>query len=231
MAKGETYEEFVAKFQKDKPKTTDDCYTPQPIFEAVEKWVRNRYMIPDSIRTIRPFYPGGDFEKEDYTDGVVIDNPPFSILKKIHKFYQEHGVRFFLFQPFNILPGVPGVCFVAVGCSVEYENGARVNTSFSTNLEPECSLFTAPGLLKELKKITDKPHKRRPHMMEAISAADSAVLSRAGISYRLENKTKKTKIHECTVYGGCLHMTPEEQAEYIRLRKEANLWTPQQSQP
>ena len=31
MAKGETYEEFVAKFKKNAPKTTDDCYTPQPV--------------------------------------------------------------------------------------------------------------------------------------------------------------------------------------------------------
>ena len=36
MAKGETYEQFVEKF---KPrKTTDDCYTPPLVYEAVKGW-------------------------------------------------------------------------------------------------------------------------------------------------------------------------------------------------
>ena len=38
MAKGETYEEFVAKFKKNAPKTTDDCYTPQPVYEVVKEY-------------------------------------------------------------------------------------------------------------------------------------------------------------------------------------------------
>ena len=38
MAKNETYDEFVEKFQ---PKlTTDDCYTPQAIYNTVLEWVR-----------------------------------------------------------------------------------------------------------------------------------------------------------------------------------------------
>lgn len=37
MAQGETYEEFVAKFEqaRDKPKTTDDCYTPPETYAAI----------------------------------------------------------------------------------------------------------------------------------------------------------------------------------------------------
>ena len=42
MAKGETYEEFVAKFKKNAPKTTDDCYTPQPVYEVVKEYAQKQ---------------------------------------------------------------------------------------------------------------------------------------------------------------------------------------------
>ena len=39
MAKSQSYDEFVDKF---KPKlTTDDCYTPPLVYEAVLKWCRD----------------------------------------------------------------------------------------------------------------------------------------------------------------------------------------------
>lgn len=41
MAQGETYEEFVDKF---KPKlTTDDCYTPENVYETVKAWAIKEY--------------------------------------------------------------------------------------------------------------------------------------------------------------------------------------------
>ena len=36
MAKGETYEEFVEKFKP--KKTTDDCYTPNEIYEKLQRF-------------------------------------------------------------------------------------------------------------------------------------------------------------------------------------------------
>lgn len=41
MAYGETYEEFVEKFKP--KKTTDDCYTPPLIYEAVKGWAIKEY--------------------------------------------------------------------------------------------------------------------------------------------------------------------------------------------
>lgn len=35
------YEGFVAKFQP--KKTTDDCYTPPAVYEAVKAWACRRY--------------------------------------------------------------------------------------------------------------------------------------------------------------------------------------------
>lgn len=82
-----TYKEFVDKFKP--KKTTDDCYTPDAIYKAVKDWAIKEM---DWGRTVvRPFWPGGDYENFDYPTGcVVIDNPQFSILSKIVKFYEDH---------------------------------------------------------------------------------------------------------------------------------------------
>ena len=91
------YQAFVDKFKP--KKTTDDCYTPEPIYEAVRAWAVRRYALGDAP-IVRPFFPGGDYENTDYPDGcVVIDNPPFSILSQICRTYMERGIRFFLFAP------------------------------------------------------------------------------------------------------------------------------------
>lgn len=112
MAKGETYEEFIEKF---KPKlTTDDCYTPENIYEAVAGWVAEEYGV-DRGKMLRPFWPGADYQAQEYPEGcVVVDNPPFSILVKIVDWYMARGVRFFLFAPALTLfaGGRQGVCGV-----------------------------------------------------------------------------------------------------------------------
>lgn len=48
------YEAFVDKF---KPKlTTDDCYTPPIVYDAVAKWTEETYGI-DKRNFVRPFFP------------------------------------------------------------------------------------------------------------------------------------------------------------------------------
>ncbi len=129
MAKGETYEEFVEKFKP--KKTTDDCYTPNEIYEAVKNYATKKYNWED--RTIvRPFYPGGDYENYDYPKNcVVIDNPPFSIISKIVTFYEENKIDYFLFAPhLTLLQIRNATSHICVGTTVIYENGAKVNTSF-----------------------------------------------------------------------------------------------------
>ena len=71
------YKAFVEKFKP--KKTTDDCYTPERVYEAVAAWVAARYGV-DRSRFVRPFWPGGDYESYPYKAGdVVVDNPPFSL--------------------------------------------------------------------------------------------------------------------------------------------------------
>lgn len=128
------YTEFVDKF---KPRhTTDDCYTPPKVYEAVLTWVEREYNI-DRKTVIRPFYPDKDYQKEDYTGRVVVDNPPFSCLAKIVDWYLERNIKFFMFANgltvMNLLKR-KGVC-VIMGTQITYENGAIVPTAFITNLD------------------------------------------------------------------------------------------------
>lgn len=148
------YQDFVDKF---KPKlTTDDCYTPPAVMEAVEKWARKEYGISDDVPNIRPFKPEGDYQKEDYTGKVVIDNPPFSILAEIVRWFSERDIKFFLFTNHLTLLGnahdVP-MTRVLVGAAITYENGAKVNTSFVTNMDsPEVLVHCSASLAKAIEE-------------------------------------------------------------------------------
>ena len=132
------YDGFVAKFQN-KEKTTDDTYTPQDIYEAVLAYVRTIYPM-DVKEILRPFYPGGDYERAEYPEnGVVIDNPPFSIFKKICRFYSERKIPFFIFGPgLTIFSCLEYCSAVVVAPSIEFSNGAIIKCGFaaSTRIAP-----------------------------------------------------------------------------------------------
>lgn len=155
QAKLTDYDGFVEKF---KPKlTTDDCYTPPQIYEIIKNWAVERYGLQG--RTIlRPFKPGGDYEAEEYPEGcVVIDNPPFSILRKIKDFYITHHVDFVLFVPtltlFSSADNV--VNYIQVNMPIRYHNGAVVNTSLVTNLGDNL-VETAPDLRRKIVETQEK---------------------------------------------------------------------------
>lgn len=145
--KFEDYEGFVEKFKP--KKTTDDCYTPPNVYEAVADWVAAKYGV-DKAEYIRPFQPGGDYKNADYSGKIVVDNPPFSILNKIIRFYASNDIKFFLFVPSLTCCRYGDVCsLLLTGNKIIYENGADVNTSFATNLEPpEIRARTEPTLYK-----------------------------------------------------------------------------------
>ena len=85
------YESYIAKFA-DKEKTTDDTFTPPDVYDAVVKYVSSVYDMEGKV-ILRPFYPGGDYENAEYPEnGVVIDNPPFSIFTNICKFYKAYNI-------------------------------------------------------------------------------------------------------------------------------------------
>ena len=154
------YESFVKKFTG-APKTTDDCYTPRDVYEEVLNYV-NAICPLEGKKIIRPFYPGGDYENCEYPDdGVVIDNPPFSILSDIIEFYVGEGVKFFLFSPALTCTQKADICTAVVAnAAIVYTNGAVVTTNFVTNLLPaDILLITAPELKTSLERL--KPRKER----------------------------------------------------------------------
>lgn len=132
QTKSTNYEDFVDKF---KPKlTTDDCYTPDNIYAQVVAFVASTYDVPSASFT-RPFWPGADYTKHDYTNKIVVDNPPFSCLSEIINYYNDNNIKYFLFAPaltcFNHLNKCD---IVLIRPNIIYNNGAQVRTAFVTNL-------------------------------------------------------------------------------------------------
>ena len=193
LEEDEEYQAFKEKFEL--KKTTDDCYTPELVYEAVADWVAKEYGL-NRRNFVRPFYPGGDYKKGKYPAScIVVDNPPFSILAEILQFYTQRGIRFFLFGPSLTLIGSTarsGCCAISVGVPVTYANGANVSTSFVTNLEPDLAIRTAPSLYKvvdeanartQAEKHVELPKYRYPDHIVTVAALHP--YSRLGIEFRV----------------------------------------------
>lgn len=151
------YGEFTEKFKA--KLTTDDCYTPVEVYEAVLGWLREKVDI-EGCNIVRPFWPGGDYEAYDYKeDDVVVDNPPFSILARILRFYQGRGIRFFLFGPqltlFSSSSSSSSLTYISCACTVTYANGAKVNTGFISNLFGDVFAMSAPDLRLRVKEAQE----------------------------------------------------------------------------
>lgn len=143
----EEYNEFVDKFKQ--KLTTDDCYTPQAVYDAVLKFVGT--LTPMAGRkVVRPFFPGGNYEDlAQYPKGsVVVDNPPFSLMSSIIRFYCKNGIPFFVFAPALTLFSATDcdVTYIISDSDIVYENGARVRTGFITNLIPDVRIWCCPSL-------------------------------------------------------------------------------------
>lgn len=184
----EEYSEFIKKFEN--KKTTDDCYTPDAVYEVVEMWVCEKYG-KNKENFVRPFYPGGDYQTYEYkpTD-IVVDNPPFSIMAEILRFYNEHNIKFFMFAPSLTLFGKAAEECCACICvdeQIVYENGAVVNTSFYTNLEENIRFKSEPELERRLAEANKKNNKntlpKYEYPPEVVTACTVKQLSRYGIEF------------------------------------------------
>lgn len=185
--KFEDYESFVEKFKP--KKTTDDCYTPPIVYEAVADWAATEYGL-DKSRFCRPFYPGGDYINYNYDGRIVVDNPPFSILSQIVKYYVSQGIKFFLFSPtLSALTGLSEQCTaLAVGADITYENGATITTSFVTNLEPESiRMKTVPALYRAVNEANEQNRKEQVKHLPRYSYPLNVVTAAAIYSYNRYN--------------------------------------------
>lgn len=214
MAYGETYEEFVEKFKP--KKTTDDCYTPERIMNIINDYVEEKYTV-DRKNFIRPFYPGGDFEKEDYTNKIVVDNPPFSILKKILDFYDEHNIKYFLFCPaLTSTKYTDKRTFIVIKDSITYDNGAAILTGFLTNLGKPGTIIVDPELSKKIRLPSKKNRKKIEYPKNVIpigKLSKIAVRIEKPMTIKVERtilKTEKIK----RILGGAA-VVDDETAEII----------------
>lgn len=211
MAHNETYEEFVEKFKP--KKTTDDCYTPPEIYDVIKGWVVNEYNL-DGKKIVRPFYPGGDFENYPYTDDcVVIDNPPFSILRKIKGFYNDRGIKYFLFAPHLTLFSSSQndkSNYLVVGATIKYHNGALVKTSFAHNFK-DYKVRNSPELYELISNAVE-PDKQKKIIYQypnsLITSTRLEELNKKGMEVKLKEdnlyfvrKLDAQKEFKKTVYG------------------------------
>ncbi len=146
------YDAFLDKFEA--KKTTDDCYTPKEVMDIIINYVNERYPLKGK-KIIRPFFPGGDFESIEYTDDmVVIDNPPFSIITKICKYYIANGVKFFLFCPHLTAFNSDIDCtHIIASADITYENGATIKTAFVSNMFGDLKIIGDADLHQKFKEI------------------------------------------------------------------------------
>lgn len=233
--RGKTYEEFVEKFKP--KKTTDDCYTPQGIYEVIKDWVCEKYDVKEES-IMRPFKQGGDYQAEKYQEGcLVLDNPPFSIYTQICEYYLERDIKFFLFAPsLTCLSGSKiwnRMNHIICDCNIIYENGARVKTSFVTNLDTEIVLQTSPELteivnqkMKELQKEEKKQLPKYEYPDHVITAAAAQRLAHYGAEFKVHKNdcvriSKLDAQEKKGIFGGGLLLSERAAAERAAAERAA----------
>lgn len=226
------YDNFIEKFEP--KRTTDDCYTPQNIYDAIKDYVIDKYNLTGR-KVVRPFYPGGDYQNFTYPeDCVVIDNPPFSILSEIVKWYNKNEIDYFLFSPYLTNFGVRETNHIITDVSITYENGAVVNTAFSTNLgewfiesDPKLQKIIDEENQKNLKKDKIKiPNYEYPD--EVITSAIIGQLSQYGVEFKLKKddcyfirKLEHQKEHDKGIFGGGYLISKEKAEAIAKVKKLA----------
>ena len=228
----ENYDAFVDKFQQ--KLTTDDCYTPKPVYDAVLKFVGTITKL-DGRKVVRPFFPGGNYEDlSQYPKGcVVVDNPPFSILSKICRFYCERGIQFFLFGPELTLFTATDCDLTYINCAghIIYENGADVRTGFITNLIPDLRIWVCPELgsmIDEAQPKEDKTKRGFVYPDNIVTAATLGKIAERDVELKIR-KTSCEPIKESdsakeqgrALYGGGFIMSDRAAAERAAAERAA----------
>ena len=232
METTDEYKAFVDKFKL--KKTTDECYTPDNVYDVVLSWATERWGL-SGREIIRPFYPGGDYENEEYPDNcVVVDNPPFSIVSKICDFYDNHGIAFFLFAPHLTLFSTSAgkYNYIVADAKITYQNGAIVSTGFVTNL-PGKKIIVSPDLRRRMKEADAanrakeaKSANRYTYPRELANAALLGHLATAGAALEIAEEDTyfvrgldAQKPYKTGIYGAGFLLSEKAAAEKAAARK------------
>ena len=200
-------------------------------------WASREYGL-DGREIVRPFFPGGDYERHPYPEGcAVVDNPPFSILARIVRFYLSLGIDFLLFAPALTVFGLlrqDGVCAVCAGAAVEYENGAQVNTSFVTNMDgwrarsaPDLNEAVARAV-EETRGQSSRSLPRYEYPDEVLTAARLNYMSNHGTDFRVGpgdferiSAMDAQRPHGKSVFGGGLLLSERAAEERAAAERAA----------
>ena len=219
--KDEAYNEFVDKFKT--KATTDDCFTPPEVYEAVKEWVLDRYDIDRGREIVRPFYPGGDYQNYEYPPNcIVIDNPPFSIMSEITNWYCQNKIDFFLFaNHMTLFSSLKDCNVVVVGATVTYENGAEVGTSFVTNIG-EFRISVASSLYDAIDQAQPKETadlNAYDYPDNVISAPRISNLAKYGIDFDIRDCVPMSKLDDGTGLFGKGALISDYEAEKLKTEK------------
>jgi len=230
--KSKSYEEFVDKF---KPRhTTDDCFTPANVYAVVLDWASKKYGF-DKECAVRPFFPCGDYQAFHYfAHDVVVDNPPFSIVSKIVKWYNERGIRFFMFCPgLSSLSLIrdKSATVISVGNSITFDNGAKVIVGFVTNMGGDVLFETAIDLHDALEDVNKQNiSKTKKHVTKYRHPKET--ITSAGLNYLTVHHTP-LKVRKsdaefirnldcgCELFGGGFMLSEKAAAEKAAAEKAA----------
>ncbi len=200
----------------------------------MKAWACERYGI-DPSTVVRPFWPGADYTELAYEGKAVIDNPPFSILAKICQWYGERGIRYFLFAPHLTLMGLgrTGATLVVASCNITYGNGAKVRTSFVTNMDDRTAIMSAPDLYEAVKAAGEDPAKtalpKFDYPREVMTSTRLGRLSENGLAVeilkgeatfirRIDAQAERGK----EIFGGGFLVNEKRALEVEALTKEAD---------
>lgn len=164
---------------------------PPDIYEAVLNYVRSIYPM-EGKEVLRPFYPGGDYEHAEYPeDGVVIDNPPFSMFTKICKFYSERRIPFFLFGPgLTIFSCLKYCSVIVIAPQIEFSNEAKVKCNFATNLIGDTLVTISPELSKAIAACPSQTQKvnlpKYRYPKELLSVSDMQTMAKGDLPFSIK---------------------------------------------
>lgn len=221
------YDGFCEKFKPEK--TTDDCYTPPAVYEAVLEYVNRNVASLEGREVVRPFWPGGDYERHEYPPGcIVIDNPPFSISAQIVRFYLRNGIDFFLFHEGLTCmshSNIKHIAFHIVKKSVTFENGAQVSVAFVTNVRPNGERIVLAGELEAALRVACKqPSKEKKKLVYPPEVVSGALLKKfvsLGRNITIsESQCAPIASHEAPFGGGFMVTTEVSQELELELERE-----------
>ncbi|RRG13584.1 chromosome partitioning protein ParB [Porphyromonas gingivalis] len=232
----EAYVAFVEKFER--KKTTDDCYTPECVYEAVLEWLHEKGINMNKYQVVRPFYPDKDYKLEAYPDScIVVDNPPFSIISEICRWYSERGIKFFLFAPhltlFSPFATVEYLTAVVACSDIVYQNGAKVKTSFLSNLFGDIRVMSAPDLHARIKEVQKNKKASLPRYIypdNVVMVSDIARYAMRGVHFWLHSDEVQfvkaldsQRVAGKSMFGGGFLCSDKAAADKVT-KEEAIVW-------